>query len=263
MATERLKVEIEQKRAALAEARADLDALHRELDGFARQYDRIVGSLEAQLDKIREEIESLMGTRPLVNETLDFNELWGPDYMSVEAQYRRAMDPNFKATPFSKGEFAQSQTQRPGATDLKKLYRQLARQYHPDTSTDPEEKLRLTVLMAQINAAYRAKDVDELYRLSDRKPEPMPVEPPARAKALATEPTTYAELLALAHKLDDEVAWTRSERLRLGASPLMHLKIEWSLARSRGRDLLQEIAQQVRADIDAANTELNALRKRR
>ncbi len=73
----------------------------------------------------------------------------------------------------------------------------------------------------------------------------------------------YAELKAQGYKLDDDLMMLKSEQQRLMTSPLMSLKIEYSLARSQGRDLLREIATRVRADLDAAKAELNSLRRAR
>lgn len=252
--TERLRAEIELKRSALAEHRAALLKLQNEIDTFARQYDRIIGPLEAQLDQIRQQIEVLQ-SEPLNFNSFDNGSIWGPGYTSFEesfdAKYRRPNNPMISPTPRAVDE-----------TSLRSLYRKLARQYHPDTTTDPAEKARLTVIMAQINAAYRARNMDELYALDGQRAHRPTVEP--ATKPMATErKVTYADLLMQSHKLDEEILWVKSEHQRLMTSPLMSLKIEHSLARSQGRDLLREIAAKVRADLDAARAELEALRRRR
>lgn len=50
-------------------------------------------------------------------------------------------------------------------TTLRSLYRQLASALHPDRETDPEERERKTVLMSQVNAAYKRQDLATLLRL--------------------------------------------------------------------------------------------------
>jgi hypothetical protein len=166
--SERLKAEIELKRAALAEYRAVLLKLQREVEAFAKQYDRVIGSLEAQLDAVRQEIETLQSS-PEPGFTFDAGTIWGP-YGSFEesfdAKYRQPQNP-----------MIQTKRQAVDENSLRTLYRKLARKYHPDTTTDPAEKARLTVIMAQINAAYRAKNMDELYAL-DGKKAPGPPRPP-------------------------------------------------------------------------------------
>jgi hypothetical protein len=258
--TERIQVEVELKRAALAEICAELAAVHKELDTFALQYNRVIGPLETQLDDILSEIETLQGRKktPGAGDSMNFDGAFGEDYVSVEAQFRRAMDPNAPPAP-KLSEIAPAPRAVPTAGDIRSVYRELARKYHPDTTTDLAEKARLNVIMAQINAAYRAKDTDELYRLADRKPEP--VETPKPEKVEDRGPTTFAEWQALFYKLDEEIAWARSEKLRIVNGPLMKLKIEWSMQKSRGRDLLQDIAARVRSDVETATAELRRLQR--
>jgi len=245
MINERLAAEIRQKREELAHIRAEVDDLQRELEAFALDYDRVVGSIEAQLDAVRQQIEVLQQAG-LPN--VDLRAMMGDDYESVEEQYRRAMDPNVK--PRRPSVFAQPD-------NLKTLYRKLARKYHPDTTTDPAEKARLTVIMAQINAAYREKNLEELQKFAEQPPSPPPA-PNAQAKPIAP-----LNLVELNRQLDEEIAWANSQRIRLLTGSLMILKIECKLARSRGRDLLQERAMRVRADLEAALAELRALQNSR
>lgn len=51
------------------------------------------------------------------------------------------------------------------ADAVRDLYRRLARQLHPDREPDPQEQLRKTALMQQINAAYGARDLITLLEL--------------------------------------------------------------------------------------------------
>ncbi|MEP7286167.1 MAG: J domain-containing protein [Chloroflexota bacterium] len=249
---ERLQAEIGLKRVALAEERASLQKLQSEIESFARQYARTIGSLEAQLDAIRQQIEALQTvSRP------EQSSIWGPGFSSFEesfdAKYRRPQNPMISApTPRAANE-----------AELRSLYRQLARKYHPDTTTDPAEKARLTIIMAQVNAAYRAKNFDELQALDGQKaakrPKDHSIAPPVVDPSVQREPTFF-DLQKTATQLDEEIAWTRIAYQRLMIGPLMSLKIEASIARSQGRDLLRELAIRVKADLETAKTELAALR---
>jgi hypothetical protein len=116
--------------------------------------------------------------------------------------------------------------------------------------------------MAQINAAYRAKNIDELSAIDGQKLRTAKVSPPVIDYSGPRNPTLF-ELLKVAEKLDEEIAWTHSEHSRLLSGPLMSLKIEASIARSQGRDLLRELGVKIRADLDAARVELETLRRGR
>lgn len=248
---ERLQAEIGLKRGALAEYRATLQKLQNEIDSFARQYDRIIGPLEAELDHVRQQIEDL---QRIPTTFRNDGSIWGPGYASFEesfdAKYRRPVNP--PGSP---------QRQVIDDSYLRAVYRKLARKYHPDTTTDLAEKARLTVIMAEINAAYRAKNLDELLALDGKRPASKA--PPKVDPANANRPPTYNELLSLSYQLDDEILRVKSEHQRLMTSPLMSLKIEYSIARGQGRDLLREIAAKVREDLIAAKAELAELRRRR
>ncbi len=255
MQIERLKAEIGLKQAALAECQAELAKLQHEIDGFARQYERVVGPLEAELDAVRQQIEALQARD---EPPFDPSSIWG-GYGSIEESFeaKYGQSQNTSSTMITPQRHLVSES------ELRATYRQLARKYHPDTSTDPAEKVRLTVIMAQVNAAYRAKNLDELYALDGRRGPARRISPDAGSTIKPMHKDVYIELKELGYKLDDDLMMTKSEHQRLMTSPLMSLKIEYSLARSQGRDLLREIAGRVRADLDAARAELNTLRRAR
>jgi hypothetical protein len=234
MNIEKLKAEIELKRAALREEQGRLDALRREIDAFARQYERAVGSLERRLDSLQEQLSQLRGSS-----TASSGGIWG-QYASFEesfdAKYRRNMrdthGPN--ATIRSTGS-------RPfNEESLRTLYRSLVRRYHPDTTQNPTEKERFTVIMAQINAAWRARNADALYALDGQK-----VAQPAPDVSRLDRVTTLADLLEIARRLDTELTDVQIEYRQLMTSPLMQIKIEQSIAKARGGNILREIASRV------------------
>lgn len=262
MSFDRLRIEqlythIEHKRTLLAQQRLELAKLQAELDTFAQLYDRLVGKLQDELDSVWQAIENAqMADRPYVSDNLG-DSLWGP-YGSLEeafdAKYRRGPQPD-------SAQFAYVKVTA-NDKELKLLYRKLARQYHPDTTTDPVERQRRTVLMAQINAAYRAKNYKELRSLEVGGGK-RPVQPAAAPEpAPPTAQQTFNELTKLIQKLDDDIDWVKIEHQRLMTCPLMQFKIEYSLARSQGRDMLREMASSLRADISDARRHLASLKRR-
>ena len=145
------------------------------------------------------------------------------------------------------------------ATDaeLKRLYRLLAKRLHPDLTTDPIEKERRAGLMAEVNAAYAARDLPTLRRLAetpDAAAEPAPPpRPPTRAETLAALRAEIERLDALALDLEQQLD-------TLAATPAVQLKLEATFARRAGRDLMAEMAADLQADIRRAEAELAALR---
>jgi hypothetical protein len=243
---ERLRAEIELKRATLFELRGVLFALQTELEAFADEYEKKVGRLEADLEELRKEIRASQQTIHSREESI-----WGPGIFSfdeyLESRRKSSNEPIKPIKPTV------------DENEVRALYRKLARKYHPDTTTDPEEKARLSVVMARINAAYSAKDAETLRALEDQPVSQVLGAIPQRT--IDPGKTSYQELLDLSHKLDDEIAWTRDEHKNLMSGPLMTLKIECSLARGKGRDLLREMAARVQKELAAARATLDALRR--
>ncbi|MBX3080938.1 MAG: DnaJ domain-containing protein [Anaerolineae bacterium] len=254
---EQLYAQIERKRAILAQHRAELSKLQDELDKFGQLYDRLIGKLQNELDSVWQAIENLQMADQPFSMSGAGDPIWGP-YGSLEeafdAKYRHGPQPDSVELEYAKVTASDK--------ELKLLYRKLARQYHPDTTTDPVEKQRRTVLMAQINAAYRARNYKELRALEldggKRHTKTVaPVEPPPPSAQ-----QTLNDLTAMLHKLDDEIDWAKIEHQRLMTCPLMQFKIEYSLARSQGRDMLREMASSLRADIADARRHLASLKRR-
>lgn len=243
-----LKREIAEKRAALARAQDELRRLQKEIEGFARQYDQIVGPLAAQLDRLQERLEQL---RPA---TLSDAGLWGP-YASFEesfdAKYRR---------PLQDTRYSSSGVGVPRPTDpvtLRALYRGLVRRYHPDSTQDAARKIEFTIRMAQINAAYRAGDAKALYALDgQRPPEQMVGQPMPDLRHMNRLPG-LSDLLDLSRKLDIEITDVQIVHRNLLQSPLMELKIEYSVSRARGANLLRDIAERMRREIRTVQAELD------
>lgn len=242
---ERLKAEVALRRDALREHQGRLKALEGEIGAFARQYDRTCGRLHAQLDALQSQVEQ---QQRRVDASWGGPNLWGP-YRSFEesfdARYRRPLQDTH-------GPNAARKQPRPSADEqsIRDLYRKLVRQFHPDTTQDKEQKARYTVIMAQVNAAYQARNVDALLELDGRGTLP----PPDTSRLDRYD--TIPDLLAALRHLDAEISDAQIAYQALMRSPLMQLKIEYSLARAQGRNLLLEIAARIQQEIAALRAQL-------
>lgn len=140
----------------------------------------------------------------------------------------------------------------PDEADLKALYRALAKRFHPDLTADPAERARRQAVMAQINSAYGAQDWSALQALAEL-PDTAPEAPASRAAELAA---LHAEIT----RLDEVIAGLERELDEQAKSPAVQLKLEVSLARQRGHNLLGQIAAELEAEIARLEAELAALR---
>lgn len=135
--------------------------------------------------------------------------------------------------------------------ELKALYRALAKRFHPDLAADPAEKDRRQSLMAEVNTVYAARDLAALRALAAR-PEAAPAE----------NATSRDQLMAEIERLDGVIADLERRLDELSHSPAVQLKLEVSLARHAGHNLLGQIAADLQAEITRLEDELAARRRR-
>ncbi len=245
---ERLRAEIDLKRAALYELRAELFTLQTDLEGFVTEYEQVVGRIETEIELVESAINELERARQGKPRTDE--DLFGGEFRSFAEYFAARTDPNRGSETYA---IITPQAPAVNEDDLRALYRRLARQFHPDTVSDPEQKARYTALMARINAAYREKDLAALQALAET--------PSERLVADATPRTeSYADLQRISLQLDEEIEWTHRERRELLHSPLMRLKISVRLARARGEDMLKALAAEKTKALKAARERLAALR---
>lgn len=232
----------------LLNSRLELAAFNLELDRRLGHFQRRLETLEAELAEARRLAarRTLWGERAASPDLPDdsvaqYQRVWGtgpaPDLPPLPPS-QPAPDPNTDA-------------------ELKRLYRLLAKRLHPDLSTDPVEKERRAGLMAEVNAAYAARDLPALRRLArlseDAAPPAPPPAPPTRAETLAALRAEIDRLDALALRLEQELD-------ALAATPAVQLKLEALFARRAGRDLIAEMAADLQAAISRAEADLAALR---
>ncbi len=135
---------------------------------------------------------------------------------------------------------------------LKKLYRQLARRFHPDMSIDEADRDYRTQMMWAINAAYAAGDLEKLEQLL--------LEPDAPHTIVIQSETEQLDLLThemtrvqnRLQEIEDELA-----RLDVHKSRVM-MQRQAQVARA-GRDWFAEVEAQLREDIAQRQIEHDVL----
>ncbi|MBZ0320941.1 MAG: hypothetical protein K8L91_31290 [Anaerolineae bacterium] len=250
----RLQIECIEKELALIELEAQVAELENDLSDLKTRYDGLIVPLEKKLASTEEAIQELERQR-MVNKLGDYNPLessWRPPegYVSVADQFERAW--NKSSEPPLISPIKSTLTSQEDATKLKKLYRQLASRFHPDLTTDPDERQRRHAIMARINEAYAQKDYDGLMVLSKQAD----VTPDTPLEALKIQ-----ELRQLRNQLNERIEYLNSRRISLMHSDLMDLKLEAQLAAKVGRDLLMEMAAQLKQDLQVAQAKLAKLQR--
>lgn len=245
----RLRAALERARTDLIEAEAELADELVDIEAFEFEFEAHVGHLLEQLSRVEAEVNDYLARIKRMRNERTF----GTPYESADEQYRRVWRrrPSTNTNPPPK--------QPPPATQaqIKKLYRQLARRFHPDLAVDESDRVYRTDKMAAINDAYKARSMVELMALAEELEEretvvSQPASPPDAdmAQALQEELDRCRRRL---RQIDNELR-------NLHNRPIVDLALEVKLARRQGRDLLAEMAADLEQRIARKTAERDMLK---
>jgi len=245
--------EIAALRAEIARRQEQIAALERELfdlERFVADVETHLGPLQRRLEDLRAQLagarrrsprRARRAAYPDSFDGVEAGDRFGRQDASTEQA--EATPPPPAPEPFDESREA----------EIKSLYRSLAKRFHPDLTTAPEEKSWRAQMMAQVNAAYAARDLEALRALAARPDRPTTAPVKTRADLVA-------ELQAEIERLGGVMAGLERTLDQRAATPAVQFKLEVSLARHGGQNLLGEMAAQLEAEIARAEAELAALR---
>lgn len=234
----RRRAELEVLTQELSELELELATAHAEIADFTRRYHTMIGARLIMLDSLRAEL----AVRRARSEPANIEAGRAADAAWTRAEQSRRENARFE-------EIAREQEQPfAPSCDIRKLYRQLAQKIHPDRARNDSDRAWRTQLMAEANRAYRSGDEAALLEVLALWQEGSRREP----AATADDETVAAQLTRLKRR----IAEIEEELNRLFGSRLYELFTATNIARRARRDLLQEMADRLDADIAAARTEL-------
>ncbi len=247
----RLRLELDRLRTELADAEAELNSQLEDVEAFEFRFEAHVGHLLDQLAALESEVNSYLARIKLIRHQQSFADQTA-SFEPVEEQFRQTWQQNPEtAVP-------QPSPAPPPATraQLKKIYRQLARQFHPDLAIDQADRHYRTDKMAAINDAYQAQSMVELMALAE--------ELEAHQNQGQAGPKPDQEM---AQALQEEIDRCR-RRLRVIANELqslpnrsmVDLALQVKLAQREGRDLLAEMVAELEIKIARKSAERDMLR---
>jgi curved DNA-binding protein CbpA len=139
---------------------------------------------------------------------------------------------------------------------IKRLYRQLARRFHPDLAANPQEQSYRTEKMAAVNDAYAARSLAELITLSE--------EADMVALSSGSMGQTQGQMIEALEeemrRINHRLKQIRFEIANLPNRSSVQLSLEVKLARRQGRDLLTEMAADLRSKIARKSAERDFLK---
>jgi DnaJ-domain-containing protein 1 len=212
--------ELERKQAELATLEAEL--AQRELD---------LTTLHAELNAFERKYQQNIGIR--------FSEL---DRIEAQiAEYTAYLEASRDFNP---------------SDSLKKLYREVAKQIHPDLATNETERLRRQELMVEANQAYEEGNEEVLRNVLckwNSSPESV------KGEGVAVE---LIRVLRQISQSRDRIQSIEEELSKVQQTELYGLKIQVANAEQLGRDLLEEMAIELDEQIAAAQDRLEKIKEK-
>jgi hypothetical protein len=139
----------ERLRDRLAELEVEHATLRSELAAFESDYLRQVGYVDVQVQELEARILAIVATRSGASDDAD----------AAQSARRRVNETtaHIRAVPKSPGPVPTG--------DIKKLFRDAAKQMHPDLAPDEQARGHAEAFMKRLNTAYRAGDGEAIVNL--------------------------------------------------------------------------------------------------
>ena len=144
----RKQAELAVLQSVLAERELHLAELRTHLAAFEGRYLRMVGVLYAELDDWNAKLAEFVATREGVEEAV----------LTAQEARTQATASSFA----THGEASQAPDLEEPSPELRRLFREVAKQIHPDLATDEADRAKRGQLMADINAAFSRGDAAAL-----------------------------------------------------------------------------------------------------
>lgn len=144
----------------LATKETEFATIGAEFARFRTQFLRRIAPLYAELDGIESEIARLLAAE-------EHTAAAQSKAAEAAARFDESTEALMEAGDPDAGAPAEKMTPIGPDPELRALYREAAKKIHPDLAGDDEELARRTALMAALNAAYEAGDVEALQRILD------------------------------------------------------------------------------------------------
>ncbi|MCW5875183.1 MAG: hypothetical protein KIS88_11115 [Anaerolineales bacterium] len=239
-----LQAELDNLRAKLARRREYMDLLELELSNtrgalreFTDLYTQHIGPLEAYQQRLQRQLDILTADQaPPGNDWRGVHR--GPGHSRPRPGAEQPLEED--DIPFKKRAAPTSQDVN-HERRVRDLFRRLAKRYHPDLATDEEQKKWNEEIMAEVNQAYTAKNLQALEALDKR----MGLE----IELGATPAVELARLTVELRQLETLIFDMEQTIRDLDLSPAMQLRNELRIDHEDGRDSLAALAREVRERI--------------
>lgn len=227
----RLRAALSEIHYRLVEAEAELADHLAEVNAFEFEFEARVGHLIDALAVLETDLQRYTERIHIARN----KQMFGYAHVSVAEQYRRTWQtpppsaPTPPATPVSPA----------SETEIKRLYRHLARRSHPDLAADERDRADRTKKMQLINEAYAARSLTELVALTQ---ETEALIDPGQRRPGQSEAQLVEALQAELRRCQNRLHEIEKELRQIPYRASVQLSLEVKAARRQGRDLLAEMA---------------------
>lgn len=253
---------VAQKETQVSNLSVDIQELKIKLSIFEGEYNARVGILYVKLDKINlgikkyeHRIKFAKQGKLSADMLQDIEDDVRDTFSDEREKVNNLEDETFESSQEYERHLEEEQEVRldeESEQELKRLYRELAKKYHPDKAIDKKQSKEYHKIMAEINEAYKAKNIEKLRSFAERA---------EREEKIAKE--TLRERLDRL-KRDDKVLsgiiTKLEEELRsLKPSETYRLMKKVRLAGEEGKDLLEQLASELKGQIAESQDILDTL----
>lgn len=165
------KAEVAAKRQTVADLQEQIKEYERVLGELMDRYYAMVGSLQVRLERINLEIEEIKFRISwlLIKETQEGME---ERLEEVFSDHREQVEADESETTGARAAYEEIREKEVLAPEVKKelrrLYRELAKRFHPDLADSEEDRVRRNRIMAEVNDAYEQEDLSALQEMLEQ-----------------------------------------------------------------------------------------------
>jgi hypothetical protein len=233
----RLRMRLNKKREYIAILELELFNTRVALHEFMVIYQERISPLEQQVRTLRRKLYKILEEQREENETppAGFSSENGFDQEENSEEPEIKFDEKENGNGWRKvGKHKRKNHSPKMEEQIRDLFSELARRFHPDLTNDPKEIKWRQEVMTRVNQAYTNRDLKALRALAEQPDRPIDAPNQSRAQEVKT-------LKLELKRLDGVIADLKARIFHLEESPAWHLKMEARMKRRSGRNLLNEM----------------------
>ncbi len=257
---ERLRAELREIHQSIKTAETELDTQFADIEAFELEFEANLGPLVDQLSLLEAEVDAYMVQIKQMRHEQHFD----GSYRPVEEQFRRTWETppiNNKKKEAPSAPLPPEQSQASKA-EIKRLYRQLARKFHPDLAESDGERIFRTEKMRAVNDAYRAGSMVELMALADEL-ESREKQVEEKRPSITDSQTEKQMIQALEQELircQRKLRHLDNQLRNLHNRPIVELMVDIKFGKRQGRDIFAEMRSELERKIAKKTVERDMIK---